>query len=148
MTHKHYPYTEMSISESYKRVGLVLRDVVHELSREHKVPLTSRVLLQLARGIALSAQAARVAPAQFDSENGRDALSAIAHAMSQRELIKLADSNMTILSKRWSQVTYVAILELSTPGMSVAELRRVVDIQEDPPRSPYTNKLFDKWMPK
>lgn len=145
---KHYPYSPTSISEAYKRVGLVLRDVVHELSRENKTPLTARTLIRLARGISLSAQAARTAPAQFDSENGRDALSAIAHAISQSELLKLADSNVTILSKRWSQVTYVAILELSTPGTSVAELRRIVDIQEDPPRSSYQSKLFDKWMPK
>ncbi len=145
---KHYPYSPGSISEPLKRVGRVLLDVVHELSRENKVPLTSRTLIRLARGISLSAQAARMAPTQFDSENGRDALSAIAHAISQPELLKLADSNVTILSKRWSQVTYVAILELSTPGTSVAELRRIVDIQEDPPRSPYTNKLFDKWMAK
>jgi len=145
---KHYPYAPGSISDVYKRVGSTLRNVVHELSREHQVPLTSRVLLKLARGVALNAQAARIAPAQFDGENGRDALSAIAHATSQRELIQLADSNVTTLDRRWSQVTYVAILELSAASTSVAELRRIVDIQEDPPRSTYSSKLFDKWTPK
>jgi hypothetical protein len=54
-----------------------------------------------------------------------------------------------MLSKRWSEVAYVAMLELSTPGTSVAEIRKAVDIEPDPPRNPYKQpKLFDNWMPK
>jgi len=144
---KHKPHTQ--ISPTFTRVGHTLCEVVHELSREHTVPLTTRVLIRLARGIALSAQATRLAPGQFDGTNGRDALAAIAHAISQSELLKLADSNVTTLGERWSKVVYVAVLELSMPGTTAAELRHVADIEDDPMRAPYSNpKLFDKWMPK
>lgn len=144
---KHKPYT--NISPTFTRVAKLLHDVVHELSREHEVPLTARVLIRLARGVALSAQAARLAPGQFDNANGRDALAAIAHATPQTELLKLADSNVTTLGERWSKVVYVAVLELSMPGTTVSELRRIADVEDDPPRSSYQNpKLFDKWMPK
>lgn len=144
---KHKPHTQ--VSPVLSRVAETLRAVVHELSRAHRVPLTSRVMVRLARGIALSAQAARITPAQFDSTNGRDALAALAHAISQPELHKLADSNVLMLSAQWSKVVYVAGLELSKPALPIAEIRDAADIQSDPPRNPYANpKLFDKWMPK
>lgn len=144
---KHEPHTR--ISPMLTRVGNVLCEVVHELSRENDTPLTTRVLIRLVRGIALNAQAARLAPGGFDCENGRDALSAIAHAITQQELLKLADNNVLTLSERWSKVVCVAVHELATAGIAPVELRRAADIKEDPPRSPYANpKLFDKWMPK
>lgn len=138
----------MQISPMLARIAKTLRDVVYELSREHATPLTSRIMIRLARGIALNAQAARLAPAQFDTENGRDALAAIAHASSQRELLALAENSVLTLSARWSKIVYVAGLEMSAPAITTAELRRVADIKDDPPRNPYAPKLFDKWMPK
>lgn len=144
---KHKPHTQ--ISPTLTRVAHTLYSVVHELSREHATPLTGRTLVRLARGIVLSAQAARLAPAQFDADNGHDALSAIAHSTSQRELLALADNNVLTLSERWSKVVYAATLELSGPSFTIRDLRRIADIEDDPPRSGYSNpKLFDKWIPK
>ena len=105
--------------------------------------------MKLIRGIALSAQAAHIAPGRFDDTNGREALSAIAHATTQRELLARADSNVSTLSERWSKVVYAATMGLSGPSFTIRDLRCIADVEDDPPRSGYSNpKLFDKWTPK
>lgn len=104
-------------------------------------------LLTLMRGLALRAQLMRLAPAAFDSENGQDALEALAHANTYAQLVQLAESNTHILSVRWAKVVYVAGLELPSRGTpSSDERRRAADIERDPPSSQWTGvKLFDKW---
>ena len=99
-------------------------------------------VLPLARGIALQAQTLKLAPAAFDDENGRDALSAIALAHSINDLVKAARSNARTLSAQWAKV--VNLVDLRLPPDKNTAWRNLRDDGVTPTWPP---KLFDGWIP-
>jgi hypothetical protein len=91
-------------------VAKMLHDLVGTLET---APMAAAAHITFARGIALTAQQARLAPRMFVCVNGPDALAALAHAVSRDALYSLGANSTYTLQARWAQVLYLISCKLN-----------------------------------
>lgn len=126
------------------RIAQLLYRLVKEV-----MPTANSNILPLARGIALQAQLLKLSPAAFDSENGHDALAAIAHAGTRDQLLALAHNNAHTLNMQWAKIVNLVDLKLA-PIESLDSPRYNAHrrTERDDRPSTWPPKLFDGWIPR